>query len=108
MEDMKGKIRVYARSRPMLKFELDKGQKRESRSPPACLPALPRSLQLPCWAAACARRSTSPCTLTAHQLTARGALLPALSAANPRSRAAHPRRADLRADVEGQEAGVQL
>ena len=27
MEDMKGKIRVYARVRPMLKFEKDKGQK---------------------------------------------------------------------------------
>ena len=27
MEDMKGKIRVYARVRPMLKFERDKGQK---------------------------------------------------------------------------------
>ncbi len=27
MEDMKGKIRVYCRCRPMLPFELDKGQK---------------------------------------------------------------------------------
>ena len=27
MEDMKGKIRVYARVRPMLKFEKDNGQK---------------------------------------------------------------------------------
>ena len=27
MEDMKGKIRVYARVRPMLKFEKDKGHK---------------------------------------------------------------------------------
>ena len=27
MEDMKGKIRVYARVRPLLKFEKDKGQK---------------------------------------------------------------------------------
>ena len=27
MEDMKGKIRVYARVRPILKFEKDKGQK---------------------------------------------------------------------------------
>jgi hypothetical protein len=28
MEDMKGKIRVYARVRPILKFETDKGQVR--------------------------------------------------------------------------------
>lgn len=27
MEDMKGKIRVYARVRPLLKFEKDKGHK---------------------------------------------------------------------------------
>lgn len=27
MEDMKGKIRVYARVRPILQFELDQGQK---------------------------------------------------------------------------------
>lgn len=26
MEDLKGKIRVYCRVRPMLKFELEKGQ----------------------------------------------------------------------------------
>lgn len=31
MEDLKGKIRVYCRVRPMLKFEKDKGQQCEGR-----------------------------------------------------------------------------
>ncbi len=33
MEDLKGKIRVYCRVRPMLKFELDKGQKMALKIP---------------------------------------------------------------------------
>ncbi len=37
MEDMKGKIRVYCRSRPMLPFELEKGQKCECL---LCTPAV--------------------------------------------------------------------
>lgn len=34
MEDMKGKIRVYARVRPMLGFEAERGQK--ARGAPSC------------------------------------------------------------------------